>query len=62
MEVIYDLDVVARQAARELGIRVARARTVDSHPAMIEMIVGMLEQDQPRCDCACCVYGARAAR
>jgi len=62
MEVIYDLDVVARQAARELGIRMARARTVESHPAMIEMIVGMLEQDQPRCDCGCCVYGARAAR
>ena len=38
MEVIYDLDVEARRVANELGIRIARAGTVGTHPAMIEMI------------------------
>ena len=62
MEVIYDLDVVARQVAEELGIRMARPRTVETHPAMIEMIVDMLERDHASCDSGCCAYGARAAR
>ena len=29
--------------AAELGIRIARARTVETHPAIIEMIAEMLE-------------------
>ena len=62
MEVIYDLDVVARQVAEELGIRMARARTVETHPAMIEMIAEMLERDHASCDSGCCAYGFRAAR
>jgi ferrochelatase len=62
MEVIYDLDVVARQVAEELGIRMVRAHTVETHPAMIEMIVEMLELDHASCDSGCCADGARAAR
>jgi ferrochelatase len=62
MEVIYDLDVVARQAAQESGIRMARARTVGTHPAMIELIAEMPEHDHATCESGCCVYGARAAR
>src|SRR5579883_422822 len=58
MEVIYDLDVVARQVAEQLGIRMVRARTVETHPAMIEMIVDMLEQDHAPCEGACCAYNA----
>ncbi|MBV8842811.1 MAG: ferrochelatase [Bryobacterales bacterium] len=54
MEVIYDLDVVARQVANELGIRMARARTVENHPAIIEMIAEMLEEEHPACEASCC--------
>jgi ferrochelatase len=54
MEVIYDLDVVARQVADELGIRIVRARTVENHPAMIEMVAEMLEQEHPACASGCC--------
>jgi ferrochelatase len=54
MEVIYDLDVVARAVADELGIRMARARTVENHPAMIEMIAEMLEQEHSPCASGCC--------
>jgi protoporphyrin/coproporphyrin ferrochelatase len=59
MEVIYDLDVVARQSAGELGMRMARARTVGTHPAIVEMIAEMLERDHAPCDSGCCAYGAR---
>ncbi|HEY7338681.1 MAG TPA: ferrochelatase [Bryobacteraceae bacterium] len=59
MEVIYDLDVVAHQVADELGIRMARARTVETHPAIIEMIAGMLEEDHAPCERDCCVLPAR---
>ena len=45
MEVIYDLDVEARRLAGELGIRMARARTVETHPAMIEMIAELVERE-----------------
>ena len=54
MEVIYDLDVAARQVADELGIRMARARTVETHPAMIEMIAEALEQEHAPCEPSCC--------
>jgi ferrochelatase len=60
MEVIYDLDVVAHQVADELGIRVARARTVETHPAIIEMIAAMLEEDHAPCERACCVLPSRS--
>ena len=45
MEVIYDLDFAARRVANELGIRMARARTVGMHFEMVEMIAEALEQD-----------------
>ncbi len=54
MEVIYDLDVEARAVAEELGIRLARVRTVETHPAMIEMIAQMLEQEPEPCAAGCC--------
>jgi ferrochelatase len=62
MEVIYDLDVVARQVAQELGVQMARARTVGTHPAMVELIAEMLEQNQAPCESGCCALGARASR
>lgn len=54
MEVIYDLDVEAKELAVELGIRIARARTVETHPAMIEMIAGFVNQEHAPCAGDCC--------
>jgi protoporphyrin/coproporphyrin ferrochelatase len=61
MEVIYDLDVEAQEVARELGIRLARARTVETHPAMIEMIAGMIEHEPEPCPSGCCAAPVRPA-
>jgi ferrochelatase len=38
MEVIYDLDVQARELARQLGIKIARASTAGTHPGFVKMI------------------------
>ena len=38
MEVIYDLDVQAKQVAEGLGIRLARATTASTHPLFVKMI------------------------
>ena len=42
VEVLYDLDVEARQVADELGLTMARARTVGTHPAFVDMIHQLL--------------------
>lgn len=62
MEVIYDLDVEARKTADELGIRIARARTVETHPAMIEMIAELIESEPRSCEAGCCPAPARPVR
>jgi ferrochelatase len=59
MEVIYDLDVEAREVADELGIRMVRARTVETHPAIIEMIAEFVQQEHQRCDSTCCAAPRR---
>lgn len=38
MEVLFDLDVEARQIASKLGIKLVRTETVGTHPAFIRMI------------------------
>jgi ferrochelatase len=38
MEVLYDLDVEARQLCDSLGLAMARAKTVGVHPKFIGMI------------------------
>jgi ferrochelatase len=38
MEVIYDLDVLARRRADELGVAMARAATVGDHPRFVAMV------------------------
>jgi ferrochelatase len=53
MEVKYDLDVEARHLCDELGIRMARAGTVETHPAMIRMIAELAEADPEKCP-GCC--------
>ena len=54
MEVLYDLDTEARAVCEELGIRMVRAGTVGTHPAMIRMIAAMMEREPLVCDAGCC--------
>jgi ferrochelatase len=44
VEVLYDLDVEAQQAARELGLRMIRVPTVSSHPLFIQMLAELVAQ------------------
>ena len=38
VEVLFDLDIEAREAAEKVGLRFYRAPTVGTHPAFIEML------------------------
>jgi protoporphyrin/coproporphyrin ferrochelatase len=38
VEVLYDLDIEARQTAQDVGLRYIRAGTVGDHPAFIQML------------------------
>jgi ferrochelatase len=38
MEVIYDLDIEAKQVSSEIGLNMVRAETVGTHPAFVKMI------------------------
>jgi len=42
VEVLFDLDVEARETARELGLTMHRAPTVGDHPAFIDMLAGRI--------------------
>ena len=42
MEVIYDLDTEAVETARELGLPLARAATVGTHPAFVGALVDLV--------------------
>ncbi len=42
VEVLWDLDVEAAQVCNELGIRMVRAKTIDSHPVFIDGIREMI--------------------
>jgi ferrochelatase len=55
MEVLYDLDTEARAVCDELGVRMARAGTAGTHPAMIEMIAEMVEREHAACEVGCCL-------
>jgi protoporphyrin/coproporphyrin ferrochelatase len=54
MEVLYDLDTEARAVCDQLGVRMVRAGTAGTHPAMIRMIAGMLEEEPNACPDGCC--------
>jgi len=54
MEVLYDLDKEARAVCDELGIRMVRAGTAGTHPAMIRMIAELIEQEPGACRPDCC--------
>lgn len=42
VEVLYDLDVAARDAARALGVAYHRAATVNDHPAFVAMLADLV--------------------
>lgn len=44
MEVIYDLDVEARELAAELGLGFARAGTAGTHPAFVAMVRELVQE------------------
>ena len=61
MEVLYDLDTEARAVCEELGVKMIRAGTVGTHPAMIEMIAELVEQEHAACPEGCCPAPKRQA-
>jgi len=54
MEVMYDLDTEARAVCDELGVRMVRAGTVGTHPAMIRLIAELIEREPAPCAASCC--------
>jgi protoporphyrin/coproporphyrin ferrochelatase len=44
VEVLFDLDVEARQAAQEAGVTLHRAQTVSDHPLFIRMIADVIKK------------------
>ena len=64
MEVLYDLDIEAKDLALELGITLVRADTVGTHPAFVRMIRELIAEPRlaigrygPRhdiCEADCC--------
>jgi ferrochelatase len=44
MEVLYDLDIEARELAGELGLGFARASTASTHPAFVAMISELVQE------------------
>lgn len=78
MEVLYDLDTEAADLARELGLNMARAGTVGTHPAFVKMIaqlvrerlspaeprlaVGLFSPSHDVCPAGCCPPPQRGGR
>ena len=60
LEVVYDLDFEAKRLASELGIELARVRTVSSHPRFVRMVRELVEESlrSPPLECArnCCPH------
>jgi ferrochelatase len=44
VEVLYDLDVEAKDAAKKAGVRFHRAKTVGDHPKFIQMIADVIHK------------------
>lgn len=59
MEVLYDLDTEARAVCDALGVKMVRAGTAGTHPAIIEMIAELVEQEHVPCAAECCPAPAR---
>lgn len=42
VEVLYDLDVEAQEAAKKAGVRLSRVKTVGDHPAFVRMMADVV--------------------
>ena len=62
MEVLYDLDTEARAVCDAIGVRMARAKTVETHPAMIRMIAELAVVEPRPCTAGCCPAPQRPGR
>jgi ferrochelatase len=51
MEVLYDLDIEARQLCDSLGLPMARAKTVGVHPKFISMIRELIQERTTGAEC-----------
>ncbi len=49
IEVIYDLDIEAQAVARERGVNMVRAATVEVHPKFLRMIRELIEERLGMC-------------
>jgi ferrochelatase len=66
MEVLYDLDTEARAVAGEIGLKMVRAGTAGSHPALISMVQDMVLYAPATpvlayCESGCCPAPQRPA-
>jgi ferrochelatase len=52
LEVLFDLDIEARQVCDQKGLSMARAGTVGNHPKYIEMLRRLIEERLGRCEAA----------
>jgi ferrochelatase len=50
LEVLFDLDVEAREKADELGLSMVRASSASTHPAFVAMIRELIEERLGRID------------
>lgn len=62
MEVLFDLDTEAADLCAELGMKMTRAKTVGSAPALVEAIVDMLGETPRQCAPGCCPPPVRPSR
>ncbi|MGH9673206.1 MAG: ferrochelatase [Bryobacteraceae bacterium] len=63
MEVLYDLDIAAREVCRKQGVFMARAATASSHPRFASFTGGLIEAGLAGvrgCDPGCCSIPSRA--
>jgi ferrochelatase len=44
VEVLYDLDIEARQVAEDVGVQFERAATVNDHPLFIRMLADVVRR------------------
>jgi ferrochelatase len=50
IEVLYDLDIEAAAVGREIGLALVRARSVNDHPAFIDLMADMVLATSERYD------------
>jgi ferrochelatase len=47
LEILYDVDIGAREQAEEHGLRFARIRSLNDHPGVIEALASVVAANRP---------------